>query len=192
MSRPRSEPGAASSGAWLNCNIGKDSEQGNIVKALKKFTSADDILDFCIEQEEASLRLYSALADLMEQSEMALLFQDLAALEAGHKKKFQDLKESKTQLCVEANPPEIEIRDDLPPLSAGRHMGCQQAIGLAIKKEVIAALLYTKLAEIVEDEDARNLLWAIADEERRHKHHFDAEYEKCTITQSRHCDNNRR
>jgi rubrerythrin len=152
------------------------------MKAFEKFSSADEILDFCIEQEEASFKLYSALADLMEQPEMARLFKELAALEAGHKQKFQDLKEGKTQLCVGTNAPEIEIREDLPPVSPSPHMGCQQAIGLAIKKEVIAAVLYTRLAEIVEDENFRNLLWAIADEERRHKLHFDTEFEKCLAT----------
>jgi rubrerythrin len=152
------------------------------MKAFGKFTSVDEILDFCIEQEEASFKLYSALADLMERSETTRLFKDLAALEAGHKQKFQDLKESKTQLCVGANAPEIEVREDLPPMSQDSHMGCQQAIGLAIKKEVIASLLYTKLAEIVKDENIRNLLWAIADEETRHKHYFDTEYEKCIST----------
>ena len=152
------------------------------MKAFGKFTSVDEILDFCVEQEEASVKLYSALAGLMERSELSRLFQDLAELEERHKEKFLDLKESKTQLCVAANVPEIEIREDLPPLSPGPRMGCQQAIGLAIKKEVIAAVLYTKFAEIVDDEDVRNILWAIADEEMRHKHHFDTEYEKCIIT----------
>jgi rubrerythrin len=152
------------------------------MKALQKFSSVDEILDFCIEQEGASSKLYSALADLMEQSEMTRLFNELAELEAGHKQKFLALKESKTQLCIRATPPEIETRDDLPPMGQAHHMGCKQAIGLAIKKEVIAALLYDKLAEIVEDENLRNLLWAVADEERRHKHHFDAEYERCVVT----------
>lgn len=149
---------------------------------FEKHTSVDEILDFCIEQEEASFKLYSALADLMEQSEMTRLFKELAALEAGHKQRFQDLKKRKIQLCVEANAPEIEFREDLPPIGPGFHMGCQQAIGLAIKKEVIAAVVYTKLAEIVKDENLRNLLWSIADEERRHKLHFDSEYEKCAVT----------
>ena len=149
------------------------------MQAFKKFASIDEILDFCIEQEEASLKLYSALADLMEHPEMTRLFQNLAELEARHKQKFQDLKKSKAQLCVGAEVPEIEIREDLPAMSADPHLDCQHAIGLAIKKEVIAAILYTKLAEITDDENIRNMLWAIADEERQHRHYFDTEYEKC-------------
>ena len=113
---------------------------------------------------------------------MTRLFQKLAELEARHKKKFLDLKESKTQLCVAADVPDVEIRGDLPAMSLGPNMGCQQAIGLAIKKEVIAAILYTKLAEIVDDENLRNMLWAIADEERQHRRYFDTEYEKCIST----------
>lgn len=128
------------------------------MKAFKDLTSIDEIVDFCIEQEEASIKLYSALAGLVEQSEMSRLFQDLAELEARHRETFQDLKESKTQVCVGASAPEIEIREDLPPMNLDPQMGCQQAIGLAIKKEVIAATLYTKLAEIVEDENVRNVL----------------------------------
>lgn len=149
------------------------------MKALKKFRSVDEILDFCIEQEEASVKLYSALAGLAESQKLTKLFQDLAELERRHKMKFQDLKESKTHLCITADAPEIEIRDDLPRLSPSPHKSCQGAIGLAIKKETIAAILYTKLAEVVNDENIRNMLWAIAEEERRHKHHFDTEYEKC-------------
>ena len=160
----------------------KGPQKGEIMKAFRKFTSVDEILDFCIEQEEASVKLYSALAGLTEGSELIRLFKDLAELEARHKEKFLDLKDSKTQLCVAAKVPETEIREDLPPLSPGPNMGCQQAIGLAIKKEAIAAILYTKLAEIVEDQNVRNMLWAIADEEIKHKHHFDTEYEKCIIT----------
>jgi len=163
-------------------NIGKDSEKGVLMKTFKKLTSVDEILDFCIEREEGSFQLYSVLADLMDQSDVAKLFRDLATLEATHKQKFQNLKESKTQLCVEAKAPEIEIREDLPPRSLVSDMGCQQAIGLAIKKEVMAAILYTKLAELVEDEEVRNTLWAIADEERRHRHYFDTAYEKCVAS----------
>jgi len=182
MSWIRLKPYAARSGAWLHCNIGKDSAKGESMKAFKKFTSVDEILDFCIEREEGSFQLYSVLADLMDQSDVAQIFRDLATLEASHRKKFQELKESRTQLCVRAKSPEIDIREDLPPLSLVPDMGCQNAIGLAMKKEVIAALLYTKLAEIVEDENVRSTLWAIADEERRHREHFDTAYEKCVAS----------
>jgi rubrerythrin len=184
ISRPRLEPDKVRSD--VSCNVTVASERApnreKIMKALKKFTSVDEILDFCIEQEEASFKLYSALADLMDRSEMTRLFQKLAEVEVRHKQKFQDLKESKTQLCVGSNVPEIEVREDLPAMGPEPHMACQQAIGLAIKKEVIAAILYTKLAEIVEDENVRNILWAIADEERQHKHYFDTEYDKCVGT----------
>jgi rubrerythrin len=157
-------------------------QKGKIMKALKKFTSVDEILGFCIEQEEASVRLYSALAGLWERSELTRLFNDLAELEARHKKKFEDLRGSRTQLCVGAKAPKIEIRDDLPRLRPGPHMDCHGAIGLAIKKEVIAAVLYTKLAELVDDENVRNMLWSIAEEEVQHRRYFDAEYAKCIIT----------
>lgn len=162
------------------------------MKAFKKFKSVNEILDFCIEQEEASVKLYSALAGMMEGSELTRLFQGLAELEERHKKQFQDLKESKTQLCITANAPEIEIREDLPRLTPSPHMGCKGAIGFAIKKEAIAAILYTKLAELVDDENIRNVLWAIADEETRHKHHFDTEYEKCPITDGQYPGDDRR
>jgi rubrerythrin len=170
----------------LRRNTASVLEQEEIMKAFDRLTSVDAILNFCIEQEEASAKLYSDLAGMMEYPEITQLFKELAERETEHRKKFQEVKAGKAQLCVGSHAPEIEIREDLPPLSPGPHMSCQQAIGLAIKKEIIAATVYSKLAESVEDKNLRNILLAIADEETKHKHHFDTEYEKCLITDGQH------
>jgi rubrerythrin len=158
------------------------SRKEEIVTALRKFTSVEEILGFCIEQEEASAKLYSALAGFVDREEVIELFHHLSQLETTHRQKLLELKAAKIQLCVGSNAPEIDIRADLPLLHAGPNMGCREAIGLAIKKEIISATLYTSLAEIVDDETVRSVLLAIAEEETKHKHHFDAEYDKCVET----------
>ena len=56
-------------------------------------------------------------------------------------------------------------------------MGIQQVLQMAIEKEKAAFELYVELAGKIDDENSRQTLLALAEEEVKHKMRFEYEYD---------------
>ena len=72
---------------------------------------------------------------------------------------------------------DLKIAEYTVDLSTDNVESYEDALVVAMKKEKAAYKLYTKLGEMVESEDARNLFLALAQEEAKHKLRFEIAYD---------------
>jgi rubrerythrin len=145
-------------------------------KTMQKFESADEILGFAINEEEEAARFYSQLADSID-GPISQVFRDFAKEEEGHKRKLVAVKAGKEFAPVEGKIMDLKIGDYLVDVEPEGKLDYQKALVIAMKKEKAAFKLYTKLSESTEDENLRNLMLALAQEEAKHKLRLEIEYD---------------
>jgi rubrerythrin len=135
------------------------------------------ILELAIAREVEAYNFYLALADRVESQEIRKAFEDLAKEELEHKAKLEleVMKTGKT-VVVEEKPLRPErsyiLSDDESPLD----MDYKDMLLLAMEKEEAAFRIYVNLAASAQDEESREVLLAIAEEEVKHKLRFETEY----------------
>lgn len=151
---------------------------------MKKFGSANEILDFAISEEEAAAQFYTDLAAKMDRAWMRQVFEEFANEEKGHKEKLLNVKEGKLLLSAEAKVIDLKIGDYLVDVEPEGELDYQKALILAMKKEKAAFKLYSDLAATTDDSNLNNLLLSIAQEEAKHKLRFELEYDEHFLAQN--------
>lgn len=147
-------------------------------KIMKEPDDYIDILELAIAKEVEAYNFYLALADRVDTQQMRRTFEDLAKEELEHKAKLEleVMKAGKT-VAVEQKPlrPERDyiLSDDESPLD----MDYKDMLLLGMEKEEAAFRTYVNLAASVQDEESREVLLAIAEEEVKHKLRFETEYD---------------
>ena len=143
---------------------------------MQKFESADAILDFAINEEEEAAKFYLQLADSID-GPISQVFRNFAKEEEGHKRKLVAVKTCREFAPVEGKIMDLKIGDYLVDVEPEGKLDYQASLVIAMKKEKAAFKLYTKLSESTEDENLRNLMLTLAQEEAKHKLRFEIEYD---------------
>ena len=151
---------------------------------MSQWKSADEILDFAIENEEKAAAFYTELAGKMKSSSMSKVFEDFAQEEQGHKAKLLRVKETGEMGPASRKILDLKIGDYLVEGEPDPEMDYQQALILAMKQEKAAFKLYTDLAAAAPNENLRDLLLALAQEEAKHKLRFEIEYDDHILTEN--------
>lgn len=137
-----------------------------------------EIFQLAIAKEIEAYNFYLALADRVKDRQIRKVFKDLAKEELEHKAKLEleVMKTGKT-VAVEQKPLRPErnyiLSDDELPLD----MDYKDLLLLGIEKEEAAFRTYVNLSASVLDEESREVLLAIAEEEVKHKLRFETEYD---------------
>ena len=150
---------------------------------MSQWSSADEILDFAIHNEEEAAKFYTDLAGKMDSAAMREVFEDFAREEKEHKAKLLGVKQSGKMEQASERIHDLKIGDYLVDVEPGPQMDYQQALILAMKQEKAAFKLYTDLAAAAADPDLRRLLLALAQEEAKHKLRFEVEYDEHILTE---------
>ena len=145
---------------------------------MQEFSSVDEILDFAIGEEEAAAEFYSDLAKHMDKPWMREVFEGFAAEERGHKKKLEQMKAGKLLLISAKKLVDLKIAEYVVDVLVNTDMDYQDALIVAMKKEKAAFKLYHNLAACADDEQVRESLLALAQEEAKHKLRFEIEYDQ--------------
>ena len=151
---------------------------------MSQWKSADEILDFAIENEEKAAAFYTELAGKMKSSSMSKVFEDFAREEQGHKAKLLRVKETGEMGPASRKILDLKIGDYLVEGEPDPEMDYQQALILAMKQEKAAFKLYTDLAAAAPNDNLRGLLLALAQEEAKHKLRFEVEYDDHILTEN--------
>ena len=151
---------------------------------MSQWKSADEILDFAIENEEKAAAFYTELAGKMKSSSMSKVFEDFAQEEQGHKAKLLRVKETGEMGPASRKILDLKIGDYLVEGEPDPEMDYQQALILAMKQEKAAFKLYTDLAAAAPNDNLRGLLLALAQEEAKHKLRFEVEYDDHILTEN--------
>jgi len=145
---------------------------------MAKVKPDEEILQFAIAREVEANKFYLALAKRVADERIRKTLEDLAEEELEHKAKLE-LEVMKTGSVLPAEQkvtiPEHEyiVSDDERALD----MDYRDILMLGMEKEEAAFRTYINLIPSVEDEESREVLLALAEEEVRHKIRFETEYD---------------
>ncbi len=142
------------------------------------FRNVNEILDFAIKEEEKARDFYLYLAKRVERPAMKKNFEEFAGEEQKHKERLLEVKEGKRTAKEVEEVPDMKMSDYLVNVTPSRDMDYGDALILAMKREKAAYRLYTRLAEVVEDENMRQVFQGLASEEAKHKMAFEVEYDE--------------
>lgn len=144
---------------------------------MVSWMSSDEILEFAIEGEEEAIKFYTELAEKAVHSVMKRDFLLFANEERGHKAKLIAVKEGKKFQPSNEKVLDLKISDYVVDVDLDKVESYEDALVVAMKKEKAAYKLYTKLSEMVETEDAKNLFNSLAQEEAKHKLRFEIAFD---------------
>ncbi|MHC4457366.1 MAG: ferritin-like domain-containing protein [Planctomycetota bacterium] len=138
----------------------------------------EEIFEFAIAREIEANRFYLALAERVNSPEMRKVFQDFAAEELEHKEKLE-LEVLKTGRVLKETsktiiPEHDYIKSDSQALL---DMDYKDILLLGMEKEEAAFRIYVNLLATIRDQESREVLLGIAEEEVKHKLRFEMEYE---------------
>ncbi len=142
-----------------------------------EFGSVEEILDFAIENEQKAHDLYMEVADMVERPGMRQTFLELAQMEMGHRRKLENIKVGSLPGFVEEKVQNLKITEALVDVEPRPHMTYQEVLLFAMKAEQRAHDLYVALTGATTDPGLRELFKGLAQEELKHKHFFETEYD---------------
>ncbi len=145
---------------------------------MNKWESLDQVLDFAIDQEQAAADFYTKLSKNAKHKSMRETLEGFAEEELRHKKKLIAIKEQGgSKLVSHQSVPDLKVADYLVDVEPSDDMSYEDSLVVAMKLEKRAFQLYTDMAAITEDDAIRSSLLALANEEAKHKLHFEIRYD---------------
>ncbi len=143
---------------------------------VRKFKSADEILDFAISRETDAEAFYMELAGMVENPEMVKVLSDLAAEEAEHKEKLEAVKAGKKEIG-DKEVGDLEIVDYVTGAEPHPKMNYIDLLVVGMKKEETSRKLYANLAAIAQEQRLKDTFLKLAQEEAKHKLRFELDYD---------------
>lgn len=146
---------------------------------MSKVNSDHEILEYAISREVEAYYFFLALAGRVDDPKMRQVFEDLAAEELEHKAKLElEMMKTGKALTEEQLPPgrpesDYIISDSDLPLD----IDYNDMLLLGMEKEDAAFRMFVNLIPNVQDEQSKEMLMALAQEEVRHKLRFENEYD---------------
>lgn len=145
-----------------------------------EFKSIQEILEFAISKEQASVRFYKDLALKMADSATRSLFETLVRNEQKHIESLQ-LEMNKLGYTVkpeEQVPRSIYLWEERLELDdQSRDIDFVDALVMAIQKERAAFRLYAQILGVSQNEPFAKILLELAEEEMRHVLQLEREYD---------------
>ena len=140
-----------------------------------KSMEMDDIVEMCVQQEQQAIDLYSLARDQAKDDSSRQKFQELVDMETVHKVSLQNFEIEK---YIELPPADLKVTDYLMEPVLKDNMTTQEILILAAKREDKTAKMYQALADhFAFDKELSTFFQMMADEELRHKHDLETEYE---------------
>jgi len=148
----------------------------------------EEILEFAIAREVEANAFYKTLARRVENPAMSELILEFAKDELEHKRKLELEIMKRGKVVVEAEKAEeakeldeFEIANYIVDAGGPMDMEYEDLLLLGIRKEKASFRLYLDLAAIVKDEEFRESLLSLAEEEARHKVQLEIDYDDFVV-----------
>jgi len=140
-----------------------------------------EIFEFAIFREIAAYNFYMALTKVVSNPEMRKVLKEFAKEELQHKEKLEleVLKMGRT-LPLEKDLPAPSGENSIPNTEYLLKMDYKDILLLAIEKEEASFKTYVNLLPHAADQQSKDVLLAIAEEEVKHKFRFETEYDMLT------------
>ena len=137
-----------------------------------------EIFEFAISREIAAHNFYMALTKVVSDPEMRKVFEEFAKEELEHKEKLElEVLKMGRLLPSEEDLPALSGDNSIPNTGSLLNMDYKDILLLAIEKEDVSFRTYVDLVPHAADEESKDALLAIAEEEVKHKFRFEFEYD---------------
>ncbi len=151
---------------------------------MEKFKRPQDIIDFAIKTEEEAVRFYKELALSAKSKAMKSTFEELAKEEAGHRNQLKNVKPGKLTFAKTTPITDLHIAEYTNPAVKLQSINYGEVLVIAMNREKRALMLYNRLAEMTDNEEFKKLFAFLAEEENRHKHRFEVEYDEFVLREN--------
>ena len=137
-----------------------------------------EVLEFAISKEVDARNFYLSLAEVVKDTQVAGFLRDFADEELEHKTKLE-MEFFKNGLVIDTSIKDklINTSDYVVTNNLMIDMDYKDLLELCIKKEDAAFRFYVSLLPHAREENSRETLLAIIEEEIKHKYRFETEYE---------------
>ena len=138
-----------------------------------------EILELAISREVESINLYLAMAEFFVKKEISKIFIEVANEEMKHKNDLE-LEVMKYGHTIETEQDFANVSFSGSDLDDGiimPEMDYKNFLTLAINKEDESFRFYVDMLPSITDHQSRDIVYSLAQEEARHKHRFEIEYE---------------
>ena len=136
---------------------------------VRSFASIDEILEFAVSMEDASWRFYSDWAERSDNEAISTVFREFAGEELKHRKLIEDVRAGDKKLKARHDVADLKLSDHYVKPEPSSTMSYQDALLVAIDREVAAVKMYTHLTSACAEESLCTIFDALADEEKKHK-----------------------
>ena len=150
---------------------------------MNQFSSADDILNFAIRNEQDAVDFYSKYAGLVKK-EMKDMFLEFAQEEIKHKARLMKIKEDKIFTFSPEKINSLNLSDYTTSGNFTMDLSYQDALILAMLKEKAAFRLYLNLSQKTDIPFLKELFLSLAQEESKHKLRFELEYDENVLKEN--------
>lgn len=145
---------------------------------MQNFSSVEQVLNFAIENEQQAYEFYTDLAAKVNNPQLKGLFESFANEELGHKSKLEGVKKGQVELMPsDRKITDMKIADYAVHSEPVPELTFQSSLVLAMNKEKAAFKLYSELAAAAQQPDLKAIFTALANEEAKHKLHFEIMYD---------------
>ncbi len=142
-------------------------------------TLIEDCIQFAIEQEVKAAELYEKYAEIAKDHGTRQMLNSMALMERGHEQKLKNFIETGSDLLATFGEiPDLHVSDYLVASELTEESSLQDVFIFAMKNEQKAYDLYIDLAATEPDSDKLILFAELAEEEKKHKHDLEMEYER--------------
>ena len=136
---------------------------------IRSFGSVEEILEFAVAMEETSWKFYTDWAEKVDNDAISTVFQEFAGEELKHKKLIEDVRAGERKLEARHGVADLQLADHYVKPEPSAAMTYQEALLVAIDREVAAIKMYGHLVSVCVEESLCSVFDALADEEKKHK-----------------------
>lgn len=147
---------------------------------MAEFQTVRDVIHFAISLEQMSQKFYSQLAGQVTIPAVRQFLLEMAREEALHEEQLRSLVDNNaSDLSGEVDPGEIQAY--IQAMEIPDVLDYKKAVKVACDKEKASQMLYLVLAQTVQPDYLRELLEALAKQERKHQEFFAKEYDRIRL-----------
>ncbi len=143
---------------------------------MAELHSIDEVLEFAIAREVEAYELYTYIAQRARTLVIRKVCEEFAKEELEHKAKLELEMMKAGKVVSQSGQPVLNMSDYIGEPGDPIDMNYRELLVFAMKKEETSVRLYSDLANIVGEEESREVLLALADEENQHRLRFELEY----------------
>ena len=148
-------------------------DKGNV----RSFASVDEILEFAVSMEDESWRVYADWSERSDNETISVVFREFAGEELKHKKLIEDVRAGNRELKTRHDVADLKLADHYVKPQPSASMSYQNALLVAIDREVAAIGLYAHLTSVCVEEALCSIFDALAEEEKKHKLRLETIYD---------------